>query len=125
MSIRGSFVWEELMTSDVPSAISFYNKVAGVKAGKSDPGYTHLEGSNGQMGGVMPLPDEAKKGGTPPSWVSYIGTLNTDDTARRVAAAGGKVHWAPWDTPEGGRIAILGDPQGAIFAIYSNPKATG
>ena len=62
MSIRGWFVWEELMTRDVQSAISFYNKVAGLKAGKSDSNYTHLEGSNGQMGGVMALPEEAKQG---------------------------------------------------------------
>src|SRR5262249_20578038 len=30
---------------------------------------------------------------------------------------------APWDIAEGGRIAILQDPQGAIFAVFSNPKA--
>src|SRR5438105_5682086 len=125
MSMRGRFVWEELMTTDVPSAISFYNKVAGLKAGKSDPGYTHLEGSNGQMGGVMPLTDEAKKGGTPPCWVSYIGVPDTDQAARTVATLGGKVEKGPSDIADGARMAIVSDPQGAIFAIYSNPKATG
>jgi predicted enzyme related to lactoylglutathione lyase len=123
MSIRGRFVWEELMTTDVASAISFYNKIAGLKAGKADPGYTHLEGSNGQMGGVMPLPDEAKKGGTPPCWVSYVGVENTDQAARMLTTLGGKVHKAPWDIADGGRIAIVADPQGAMFALYSNPKA--
>src|SRR5256885_15616660 len=125
MSIRGSFVWEELMTTDVPSAISFYNKVAGLKAGKSDASYTHLEGSNGQMGGVMLLPEEAKKGGTPPSWVSYIGVPDTDQAARTVATLGGKVEKGPWNIADGARIAIVSDPQGAVFAIYSNPKAAG
>jgi predicted enzyme related to lactoylglutathione lyase len=75
------------------------------------------------MGGLMPLPEEARKGGTPPSWVSYIGTANADEAARAVTAAGGRVHKAPWDIADG-RIAIVADPQGAIFALYSSPKAT-
>jgi len=123
MSIRGWFVWEELMTRDVQSAISFYNKVAGLKAGKSDSNYTHLEGSNGQMGGVMALPEEAKQGGTPPMWISYIGTPDTDETAQAITRFGGKVHKAPWNIQDGARIAIVADPQGAVFALYSSPKA--
>ena len=123
MSIRGWFVWEELMTTDVASAVTFYTKVAGIKAGKPDPNYTHLESSGGMMGGAMPLPDEAKKGGTPPMWISYIGVPNADDAARMITTLGGKVHKGPWDIQEG-RIAIVADPQGAVFAIFSNPKTT-
>jgi uncharacterized protein len=126
MSIRGWFVWEELMTTDVKSAAAFYGKVGGLKTLQApfDPNYMMFQGSKGNMGGLMPLPDEAKTGGTPPGWISYIGTPNADETARMAAAAGGKVHKAPWGIADGGRIAILGDPQGAIFAIYSNSKAT-
>jgi hypothetical protein len=76
------------------------------------------------MGGLMTLPDEAKASGTPPCWLSYIGTLNTDETARQAAALGGKIHKAPWDIAGVGRIAILADPQGAVFCIHANPKAT-
>jgi predicted enzyme related to lactoylglutathione lyase len=125
MSIRGWFVWEELMTTDVASAAGFYKTVAGLKTSKApfDPNYTVFQGSNGNMGGLMTLPDEAKAGGTPPCWVSYIGAPNADETARRAAAYGGKVAKAPWDIADGGRIAILQDPQGAIFAVYSNPTA--
>ena len=126
MSIRGRFVWEELMTTDKASASSFYGKIAGLKTKTApfDPNYTMFLGSNGNMGGLMTLPDEAKAGGTPPCWMSYIGTLNTDETARQAVALGGKIHKAPWNIADGGRIAILGDPQGAIFCVYANPKAT-
>jgi predicted enzyme related to lactoylglutathione lyase len=75
------------------------------------------------MGGLMTLPGEAKAGGTPPCWMSYIGTANTDETVRKAVALGGKIHKAPWTIADGGRIAILGDPQGAIFCIYANLKA--
>jgi hypothetical protein len=126
MAIRGWFVWEELMTTDVASAASFYKKVGGLKTKQAafDPNYTMFEGTKGNMGGLMTLPAEAKAGGTPPSWISYIGTPNADETARQAATLGGKIAKAPFDIADGGRIAILQDPQGAIFAIYSNPKTT-
>jgi uncharacterized protein len=126
MAIRGWFVWEELMTTDVASAASFYKKVGGLKTTQApfDPKYTMFQGSKGNMGGLMTLPDEAKAGGTPPSWISYIGTPDVDETARQAAALGGKVAKTPWTIADGGRIAILQDPQGAIFAIYANPKST-
>ena len=126
MSIRGWFVWEELMTTDLASAAGFYKKVAGLTTQKAafDPKYTMFRGSNGNMGGLMLLPDEAKQSGTPPCWISYIGTPNADETARMAASLGGKVQKAPWDISDGGRIAIISDPQGAVFAIYSNPKTT-
>ncbi len=126
MAIRGQFVWEELMTTDKASASKFYGKVAGLrtKTAPFDPNYTMFLGTNGNMGGLMTLPAEARAGGTPPCWMSYIGTSNTDETARQAVALGGKIHKAPWDIADGGRIAILGDPQGAIFCVYANPKAT-
>lgn len=125
MSIRGRFVWEELMTTDLASAGSFYGKVGGLKTQKApfDPNYTMFVASSGNMGGMMLLPDEAKKMGTPPMWISYIGVLNTDETARAIVTFGGKVHKQPWNIADGGRIAIVADPQGATFALYANPKA--
>jgi len=126
MSIRGRFVWEELMTTDLGSAASFYGKVGGMKTKKApfDPDYTMFVGSSGSMGGMMLLPDEAKRMGTPPMWISYIGVQNTDETARTIATLGGKVHKQPWSIADGGRIAICADPQGAMFALYANPKMT-
>ena len=35
MSNRGWFVWEELMTTDVAAAATFYGKVAGLKTAKA------------------------------------------------------------------------------------------
>ncbi len=126
MSIRGRFVWEELMTTDIGSAADFYNTVAGLTASKApfDPNYTVFKGANGNMGGLMMLPNEAKAGGTPPCWISYVGVMNTDETARTAASLGGKVQKAPWNIQDGGRIAIISDPQGAVFAVYANPNAT-
>ena len=90
MAIRGWFVWEELMTTDVASAGSFYKKVGGLKTKQApfDPNYTMFEAAKGNMGGLMALPAEAKAGGTPPCWISYIGTPDADETARHATALG-------------------------------------
>ncbi len=127
MSIRGWFVWEELMTTDVAAAATFYGKVAGLTTEKApfDPNYTMWKASAGNMGGLVAMPAEAKAMGAAPSWLSYISTDDADATARAAEALGGKVLRGPFDIADGGRIAILQDPQGVTFAIYANAKASG
>ena len=117
---RGRFVWHDLMTLDVPRAISFYTKVVGWKFERWDamPGYTLVVAAAGPVGGVMVLPEAAKAMGAPPHWLTYIGTPDADATARQAEELGATVLVPPGDLPNGGRFAILQDPLGATFAIY-------
>lgn len=71
------------------------------------------------MAGLMALPDEAKAGGTSPTWVTYIGTPDVDETALQAAQLGGRVLRQPANIPTVGRFAILQDPQGAMFAAFT------
>jgi len=121
MSMRGRFVWEDLMTTDTKSAATFYNKVAGLKTAPAqfDPSYTTFVASGTGMGGLMPLAEDAKAMGAPPNWLSYVGTDNVDDTVRQAQLLGGNVLKAATDIPKVGRFAILRDPQGAVFAVFS------
>jgi predicted enzyme related to lactoylglutathione lyase len=120
-TVRGRFVWHELMTTDTKSAGSFYSKVGGwnTKPWENDPSYTMFLAKESPMAGLMTLPDEAKAGGTPPNWLTYIGTPNVDETARHATTLGGKVLKQPEDIPTIGRFAILQDPQGAVFAAFT------
>jgi predicted enzyme related to lactoylglutathione lyase len=123
--MRGRFVWEDLMTTDVASAAAFYNKVAGLKTAPApfDPSFTTFLASDRGMGGLMPMAAEAKAMGAPPSWLSYVGVDNVDDIARQAASLGGKVLKPAADIPNVGRFAILQDPQGAVFAVFSTTLA--
>src|SRR5262245_11010347 len=120
-SLRGRFVWHELMTSDPKSAAAFFTKVVGwkTKAWEQDPSYTMFLMKNRPMAGLMMIPDEAKKMGTPPTWVAYIGTPDVEKTAEQAVALGGRVLRQPADIPTIGRFAILQDPQGAFFAVFT------
>jgi uncharacterized protein len=121
--IRGRFVWHELLTTDTAAAAAFYPKVVPWRTQPSSmPGYTLWLAGDAQVGGLMALPPEAA--GTPPHWLIYIGTPNVDATAEHAQRLGARVVKAPSDIPNVGRFAVLADPQGATFALYT-PGPTG
>jgi predicted enzyme related to lactoylglutathione lyase len=124
-AIRGKFVWHELLTTDLESASSFYSRVVGWTMQTSDWNQSYkLFVSGTPMAGLMILPDEAKAMGAPPHWLAYIGTPQVDATLREAVMLGGRVLVEPMDLPGIGRFAVLMDPQGAAFAIFT-PEGEG
>jgi predicted enzyme related to lactoylglutathione lyase len=123
MSNSGNFIWEELLTTNTKAAAAFYSKVAGLKTVPSsvNKSYTTFVGSGGPIGGLMVLPADAKVMGTPPCWMSYISTANVEETLRHAESLGGKVLKPAADVGDGGRFAVLQDPQGASFMVYASP----
>jgi hypothetical protein len=124
---RGRFVWHELLTTDPKAAGAFFSKIIGwkTKAWGNDQSYTLFVSGDRQHAGLMALPEDAKKMGAPPSWLTYIGTPNVDDTARLASSLGATVLKAPEDIPGAGRYAVLQDPQGATFGIYKSNQPAG
>jgi predicted enzyme related to lactoylglutathione lyase len=98
---KGHFVWHEHLTKDPKAAIAFYAEVIGWKTQPFAEGgdYVMWVGSQGPLGGVMKLPDEAAKMGAPPNW---MGNVQVDNS----------------DIPTVGRFAVIADPQGAAIAIF-------
>ena len=116
-----SFIWYELMTTDMDAAIPFYSKVVGWRPQayeKSPVRYTVMNAGDRGVGGVMPLPDDYRKAGGKPAWVGYIYSDDVDKSVESVKRAGGSVMRAPADIPEIGRFAVVADPQGAVFMLF-------
>lgn len=113
----GSFVWDELVTTDVDGAKAFYAATTGWdsegwKSGEVD--YTLFTQGEAQVGGLMVRPPGMQ---APPAWITYV---NVDDIAATVAKAkelGGAVHAGPFPVPTIGEIAVIGDPQGAALGL--------
>ncbi len=118
---RGRFVWYDLMTTDPDAAQCFYTKLIGwgTQAWEGSMPYTMWTNQNTPMGGVMTLPDEAKRAGSPPHWLGYIYTSDVDATVAKAEENQGKVLAPAQDIPDVGRFAVLADPQGAAFAVYT------
>ena len=127
-SNHGTFVWYDVMTSDTRAAESFYRSVVGWDAqgsGMVDRSYTIFSMGPTMVGGLMPIPEEARAMGARPVWMGYIGVDDVDACAVRVAAAGGAIHRAPEDIPGVGRFAVAADPHGATFALFRGSSDQG
>jgi hypothetical protein len=116
--VLGRFVWHELMTSDTAAAAAFYPKVLPWRTAPSNmPGYTIWMAGQTQIGGLMAQP--ADSGGAPPHWLIYLGTPNVDTICTQAQGLGARLCKAPGDIPNVGRFAVLADPQGATFAVFT------
>ena len=118
--LRGRFLWCELMTTDPEAAEGFYAAVVGwgtqAYTGLENP-YTMWMKGETPVGGLMTLPAEARAGGAPPNWMSYVGTPDADATVARAQSLGGTLELGPREIRGTGRFAVLSDPQGAVFAV--------
>jgi predicted enzyme related to lactoylglutathione lyase len=123
--IRGRFVWHELMTTDTEAASAFYSRVIPWKTKDSGvPSYTLWMSGKYQAGGLMALPAEAGDA-TPPHWIIYVGTPDVDETVAAAERLGGRVLKGAADIPNVGRFAVLADPQGAAFAVFTPAPGSG
>jgi len=127
----GSLVWTELVTPDAEKAKAFYTGLFGWKA-EAMPGadftYTVLKRGDGKSpedsaGGIMPL--LPRMGNMPAHWMPYFAVDDTDATVAKAQSLGGKVYAPAMDIPKVGRFAVVGDPQGAAFAILRPDPSQG
>lgn len=117
----GRFVWYELMTTDPDKAKPFYEDVVdwGSQPWNGPTPYTMWMNGSEPIGGLMELPEEARKMGAPPHWLAYISTPDVDATVDKAKGLGANVLFGPMDIPTVGRVCGLADPQGAMFAVFT------
>ncbi|MGW4380165.1 VOC family protein [Kitasatospora sp. NPDC004531] len=112
----GTLGWVELATRDPKGAVAFYPRVFGwsVAAGEM---YTQFGLGGRDFGGMMDMADQFPAE-VPPYWMPYFAVADVDLSAERAALLGATVTLPPTDVPEGPRLAVLRDPQDAIFGIH-------
>jgi hypothetical protein len=117
----GAAGWWELATHDTERADEFYSRLFGWtgQAMEGTPGieYTVFSGATGMVGGMYGI--TAQMEGMPPCWMPYFIVDGTDAAAEKVASLGGTVLHGPLDVPGVGRMALIRDPQGAMFNIIT------
>jgi predicted enzyme related to lactoylglutathione lyase len=125
-TVRGRFVWHELLTPDPAAAQAFYTGICGwrVESWDQDPNYAMFVGPHGPLSGILQLPGNALGTGEQPKWLPYIATEDVDATVARAESLGGRVLQQSGATPGGGRYAVLADPQGACFGVYGSTTAS-
>jgi predicted enzyme related to lactoylglutathione lyase len=117
----GTLTWNELASSDVDQAKTFYGDLFGwtfEDVGTAENPYTTIRNGGRMNGGVRPLGEQEKQMGVPPNWMPYFVTEDADQSGTRVGELGGKVMVGPMAILQGSRIVISQDPQGAFFALF-------
>lgn len=125
----GTFCWMELGTTDPDAAKTFYGELLGwafneVPAGP-DATYTMLYSDEQSVGGLYALEAEKQEQGVPPHWNSYIATDDVDASAAKAKELGATVLMDPFEVMEEGRMTVVQDPQGAIFAFWQGKNNPG
>ena len=114
----GSMTWADLITPEPEESAKFYGELFGWTTDEIEGGSGYRVIKNGERGngGLMPL--DPRMGSTPPNWMPYFGHEDVERLVTEVAEWGGQVFNGPMPMWEG-RIAVLGDPQNAAFAVWS------
>jgi predicted enzyme related to lactoylglutathione lyase len=76
----------------------------------------------GDVAAISSIPE-----GAPPIalWNTYVWVDSADDTASKVRDAGGNVLMEPFDVMDAGRMAVFGDPEGAVFCVWQANRHRG
>lgn len=113
----GSLGWVELLTRAPEQAVAFYTTVFGWSV---DPAQRYPQwGVEGADFGGMTTMDDKFPHEVPSHWLPYFAAEDVDAAAATATQAQGTVLMEPTSIPDGPRIAVLRDPQGAMFGVYA------
>lgn len=123
--IRGTFVWHQLTSADPGMAEAFYGRVFGWKARawERDPAHTVWMGPRGAVAGLTRPTAEAQPA-SPPGWLPYVAVADVDAAAAAAERLGGRVLMPAATLPDGGRYAVLADPQSAAIGVFAPPESS-
>ena len=129
---QGYPIWYELMTPDPAGVTAFYRATLGweIQAeGMSNPNGSEYRmigrRDGGTAGGVLTLTPAMAEGGAKPGWLPYFYVEDVDAASGKAWELGGKVWMAPSTIDGIGRMAMLGDPQGAAFYLMKPTLPAG
>ena len=111
--------WVDTWQEDPDTAAMFYAGVFGWDVEKGTPPGTDTRYYMCRLGGS----DVAAIGSPPPAgmpraWTTYVWVDDADAVAASAVKAGGSLLAEPFGSLDGGRMAIVADPAGAVFGVW-------
>lgn len=115
----GAFCWTDLITPDQARAKTFYEGLFGwkLKAGEGKGAeYLHIVNGEKYIGGVPPAHQNNPK--DPPHWLIYFAVADVEKSFQKAKDMNARIVLRPMDFEGVGRVAMLADQQGAVFALF-------
>jgi hypothetical protein len=125
----GTFCWPELATTDQKGAVSYYRGLFGWDVNEQPIGpneiYTMFQMRGRSVAAAYTMRAEERQHGVPPHWNSYVAVSSADEAVKRAQELGATVIAQPFDVMDAGRMALLQDPTGAMFAVWQAKRHIG
>ena len=120
--IQGKFVWFDLFTSDLAATRQFYEAFFGwsfheTVAGEQQVLTITRDGvpiANAVSADRRRIKDGSSR------WLSYMSVRDVDQALLRIVRLQGTIYMAARDLPDRGRLAVVEDPEGALFAMLTS-----
>jgi predicted enzyme related to lactoylglutathione lyase len=120
--------WVDIAADDPETAIGFYRELFGWEfngpgAMPGDPpGSYYVARKDGRdIAGLSSKP----AADVDSAWMTYVAVEDADDAVARADEAGATVIAPPFDAEPAGRMAVLADPSGAVFAVWEAGSRQG
>jgi predicted enzyme related to lactoylglutathione lyase len=117
----GALAWNECNSRDSAASAAFYKAAFGVGV-ETLPGemeYRTLQVGGRPVGGINTMTEPPFTADVPSHWLTYFCVDDTSSTVDAAVKRGGDVMMPPADTPFG-RMSVLRDPWGAVFAVIES-----
>jgi len=119
----GTPSWIDLATPDPAASQQFYGSLFGWSFDDQDTGnpempYTIATQRGKSVAGMMKLSPDMAAAGMPPVWSTYVTVADVDAATKKAKDLGATVLSEPMDVMSAGRMAVLSDPQGAVFCLW-------
>lgn len=113
-----TFVWHELIVSDVQKGLDFYTQALDFEAQAFPMGdmgtYNMLARDGKAVCGVTSMGSEH----APPHWAVYLHVDDVDARVEKCKSFGANLVVPPMDVPTVGRMALIQDPLGAHIWLF-------
>ncbi|MDH5278673.1 MAG: VOC family protein [Actinomycetota bacterium] len=125
---HGQFGWADLMSTDVEASRALYEGLFGwesrIMPTDVGPDYTIFTRDGQMVAGMGPQPPDMPPG-TPSTWSAYVMVDDVDQVTAKAESAGGFVAMPAMDVMTQGRMAMIGDPSGAVVGLWQPNEHRG
>jgi len=122
--LPGKIIWHDLLTNKPKETRRFYEELFGWEFERIGPDFGAIASANymlirhdGRLIGGMIDESTLDNDVDISQWVVLMSTDDIDAAVASLEQSGGTVYTPPTDLADRGRIAVVADPEGALFAL--------
>jgi len=124
----GTPSYVDLSSTNVDAAKQFYAATFGweyVESPTPNGPYSMATTGGKAAAGLMAQQPEQAEMGMPSMWSTFVTVDDAEQAVATAEAAGGQIHAPVMDVMEAGRMAVIGDPTGAVCCVWEAREHIG